>query len=66
MRVTYGRQQMYRSAGTEPACGSCVHFGAKRGPRETGDDGKRYCPEKQWYVPPTDICTSYEREPGAD
>lgn len=65
MRVNYGSQQAYRLHGTEPACASCVHFGAERAPR--GEvEGSRYCAEKQRYVAPGDICTSYEREAGAD
>lgn len=56
---------MYRKHGTEPACASCVHCGATPEPRPESE-GKRFCAEKRWYVAPTDICTSYEREPGTD
>ena len=66
VRVNYGPQQRYRSAGTEPACASCVHFGAEEKTANRSPDGKRFCSEKKWYVAPGDICTSYERAAGAD
>lgn len=56
---------MYRQHGTEPACASCVHFGAEPGPR-VDKSGKRYCPKMEWYTPPEGICNHYEREAGAD
>lgn len=65
MRVNYGRQQAYREHGTEPACATCTQFGAAPGP-QVELEGTRWCPLKAWYTPPEGICTSYEREPGAD
>lgn len=65
MRLNYGKQEVYRRAGTEPRCASCRHFGAA--PAPAGEQpGKRWCPQKDWYTAPDGICTAYEREPGAD
>jgi hypothetical protein len=65
MRVNYGRQEWYRTHGTEPACGVCRYFGADA--EKSGDfDGKRFCPKKAHYMEAKEICNDFERAPGSD